>query len=257
MIGGIFMATPQPIGVSLAKPRFRVNIGHGKPVQELSLEETARILLGKPLPVPFAETENIDYKILHTEYHLPHEVCMEIQLLWRMVHMMEYRRVVPTWPRFTSFTAMARTIAPLYMGLRHEVFRIFFLDKTKKVIEVIGAEGFNDKVLLPGPELNHLIEFARTHPTVRYALFTHNHPWAADKPDEYQPKPSDIDAVLTTKLMAGLAPFDVSVLDHVVVTTLRDPKTPNHNGDFDLVMTQRGINLGFYSFRGHGHLQDG
>ena len=232
-------------------PRFRVAEGRGLRVQELSLDETARHLLGRPLPIPFVETEHIPYKVLHLEYQLPHEICMEIQLMWRMVHMMEYRRVIPTWPRFATLNTVARTIAPLYVGLQHEVFRIFFLDKKRKVLEVIGVEGVSNQVALPDQEMAHIVEYVRSHPEVRGVMLAHNHPWTPGKPEQYRPTPSNVDERLTHMLASLLAPFEVAVLDHLIVTTLRDPKNPEEW--FDVTFPSRALRLGIYSMRSHEH----
>lgn len=234
-----------------SKPRFRVAEGRGLRVQELSLDETVRHLLGRSLPIPFVETEHIPYRVLLNEYQLPHEVCMEIQLMWRTIHMMEYRRVLPTWPRFQTLHTVARTIAPLYVGLQHEVFRVFFLDKRRKVLQVIGSEGFSDKVILPNQEMAYIVEYVRSHPEVAGVMLVHNHPWTPDKPEEYKPAPSNVDERLTLTLASLLAPFEVPVLDHLIVTTLRDPKNPDEG--FDVTFPSKALRLGFYSFRSHEH----
>lgn len=244
-------ATKLVAAATTSKPRFRVAEGRGLRVQELSLEETVRHLLGHPLPIPFVDTERIPYRVLHDEYHLPHEVCMEIQLVWRTIHMMEYRRVNPTWPRFTSLATVARTIAPLYVGLQHEVFRVFFLDKKRNVLGVIGSEGFSNQVVMPNQEMANIVEYVRSHPEVAGVMLVHNHPWAPGHPEQYKPAPSNVDERLTHTLATLLAPFEVPVLDHLIVTTLRDPKNPDEG--FDVTFPSKALRLGVYSFRTHNH----
>lgn len=90
----------------------------------------------------------------------------------------------------------------------HEVFAVVFLSTQHQVIEV--NEMFNGTInaasVYPREVAKRALEV-----NAAAVIFSHNHP-----SDIAEPSQADIS--LTNRLQSGLALFDISVLDHIIVT---------------------------------------
>lgn len=107
-----------------------------------------------------------------------------------------------------SSADIARFLRIRLQDYRHEVFAVLFLNRANKVnhFEVISKGGITDTVADPRIILKKALEENAVN-----IILCHNHPSG-------NLKPSRADKLLTHKIIAAAAFFDIKVFDHIIVS---------------------------------------
>ncbi|HON71663.1 MAG TPA: JAB domain-containing protein, partial [Tenuifilum sp.] len=97
---------------------------------------------------------------------------------------------------------------PALADLPHEEFWVLLLNKANRIIERVKVSqgGVGGTVVDPKLVLKHAVERLASA-----IIVVHNHPSG-------NPQPSDKDIALTEKLKNAAQLFDITLLDHVIVT---------------------------------------
>jgi DNA repair protein RadC len=110
--------------------------------------------------------------------------------------------------RIFSSRSVIDLFQPALADLPHEEFWVLLLNKSNKIIDRIKVSqgGVGGTVVDPKLVLKHAVERLASA-----VIVVHNHPSG-------NPQPSDKDIALTEKLKNAAQLFDISLLDHVIVT---------------------------------------
>lgn len=110
--------------------------------------------------------------------------------------------------RIFSSRSVIDLFQPTLADLPHEEFWVLLLNKSNKIIDRIKVSqgGVGGTVVDPKLVLKHAVERLASA-----VIVVHNHPSG-------NPQPSDKDIALTEKLKNAAQLFDITLLDHVIVT---------------------------------------
>lgn len=110
--------------------------------------------------------------------------------------------------RIFSSRSVIDLFQPALADLPHEEFWVLLLNKSNKIIDRIKVSqgGVGGTVVDPKLVLKHAVERLASA-----VIVVHNHPSG-------NPQPSDKDIALTEKLRNAAQLFDITLLDHVIVT---------------------------------------
>ncbi len=110
--------------------------------------------------------------------------------------------------RIFSSRSVIELFQPVLADLPHEEFWVLLLNKSNRIIERVKVSqgGVGGTVVDPKLVLKHAVERLASA-----VIVVHNHPSG-------NPQPSDKDIALTEKLKNAAQLFDITLLDHVIVT---------------------------------------
>lgn len=110
--------------------------------------------------------------------------------------------------RIFSSRSVIDLLQPALADLPHEEFWVLLLNKSNRIIERIKVSqgGVGGTVVDPKLVLKHAVERLASA-----LIVVHNHPSG-------NPQPSDKDIALTEKLKNAAQFFDITLLDHVIIT---------------------------------------
>ncbi len=110
--------------------------------------------------------------------------------------------------RIFSSRSVIDLFQPVLADLPHEEFWVLLLNKSNRIIERVKVSqgGVGGTVVDPKLVLKHAVERLASA-----VIVVHNHPSG-------NPQPSDKDIALTEKLKNAAQLFDITLLDHVIVT---------------------------------------
>lgn len=110
--------------------------------------------------------------------------------------------------RIFSSRSVIDLFQPVLADLPHEEFWVLLLNKSNRIIDRIKVSqgGVGGTVVDPKLVLKHAVERLASA-----VIVVHNHPSG-------NPQPSDKDLALTEKLKNAAQLFDITLLDHVIVT---------------------------------------
>lgn len=110
--------------------------------------------------------------------------------------------------RIFSSRSVIELFQPVLADLPHEEFWVLLLNKSNRIIDRIKVSqgGVGGTVVDPKLVLKHAVERLASA-----VIVVHNHPSG-------NPQPSDKDLALTEKLKNAAQLFDITLLDHVIVT---------------------------------------
>ena len=110
--------------------------------------------------------------------------------------------------RIFSSRSVIDIFQPALADLPHEEFWVLLLNKSNRIIERVKVSqgGVGGTVVDPKLVLKHAVERLASA-----VIVVHNHPSG-------NPQPSDKDIALTEKLKNAAQLFDITLLDHVIVT---------------------------------------
>lgn len=110
--------------------------------------------------------------------------------------------------RIFSSRSVIDLFQPVLADLPHEEFWVLLLNKSNRIIERVKVSqgGVGGTVVDPKLVLKHAVERLASA-----VIVIHNHPSG-------NPQPSDKDIALTEKLKNAAQLFDITLLDHVIVT---------------------------------------
>lgn len=110
--------------------------------------------------------------------------------------------------RIFSSRSVIDLLQPALADLPHEEFWVLLLNKSNRIIERIRVSqgGVGGTVVDPKLVLKHAVERLASA-----LIVVHNHPSG-------NPQPSDKDIALTEKLKNAAQFFDITLLDHVIIT---------------------------------------
>jgi DNA repair protein RadC len=111
-------------------------------------------------------------------------------------------------PQVTSSKEIANYLRHILKDNQHEVFAILFLNQAKKVknFKIISRGGISGTVADPRIILKQALDEGTTS-----LVLSHNHPSG-------NLRPSQADLALTQKLKIAASYFDITVLDHIIVS---------------------------------------
>ena len=111
-------------------------------------------------------------------------------------------------PVISGSSSVARYLQALFCDHDHEVFAVLFLNRANKVnhFEIISSGGMSGTVADPRMILRKALEEKAVS-----IILCHNHPSGSLKP-------SHADKELTNKIREAARFFDISVLDHIIVS---------------------------------------
>lgn len=111
-------------------------------------------------------------------------------------------------PVMTSSDEIARYLRPKLKDYRHEVFAVLFLNRANKInhFKIISEGGITGTVADPRIILRKALEEDAVN-----IVLCHNHPSGSLRP-------SRADEELTQKIKEAARFFDISVLDHIIVS---------------------------------------
>jgi len=110
--------------------------------------------------------------------------------------------------RIFSSRSVIDLFQPALADLPHEEFWVLLLNKSNRIIERVKVSqgGVGGTVVDPKLVLKHAVERLASA-----VIVVHNHPSG-------NPQPSDKDIALTEKLKNAAQLFDITLLDHVIIT---------------------------------------
>lgn len=111
-------------------------------------------------------------------------------------------------PQLSSSKDIARYLQTLLKDYRHEVFGVLFLNRANKInrFEIVSEGGITGTVADPRIILKKALETDAVS-----LVLCHNHPSG-------NLKPSKADQLLTQKIKQAAGYFDITILDHVIVS---------------------------------------
>ena len=111
-------------------------------------------------------------------------------------------------PVISGSSSVARYLQALFSDYDHEVFAVLFLNRANKVnhFEIISSGGMSGTVADPRMILRKALEEKAVS-----LILCHNHPSG-------NLRPSHADKELTQKIREAARYFDISVLDHIIVS---------------------------------------
>lgn len=109
----------------------------------------------------------------------------------------------------TTDRDVERIMRPLFEGLKHEECWVLYLTSSNRVIERyrVSQGGVQATVVDHRLIVKRALELLSTH-----IILTHNHPSGAAEP-------SGADRQLTQQVKAAAALFDISLLDHIIISS--------------------------------------
>lgn len=114
----------------------------------------------------------------------------------------------PETPALTTPREAAEFVRPQFAGLEHEILVCVYLNRSKRVIEAsrVTEGGLTDTPM----DVRRIIKRA-LEVNASAVVLAHNHPSG-------NPRPSTSDINGTAELKKAAAPFNISLLDHIIIT---------------------------------------